>query len=207
MTAPRRDLGCPVCGAELTVEQIFLDGEVRQAFAQLAAVSVPIGARILSYLTLFKPPKNQHSIVRKTKLILQLLPDLQRQLITVAGRDWHAPLAAWQIAIDQMLAARDQGKLTLPLTSHGYLYSVLRGMADKVEASDERATHQQRRERKPGASGADIGRVLDEMQPELEATQRAIAAGPRPPAPPPGSSPFVREAKAAIARQKGEGNA
>ena len=46
------------------------------------------------------------------------------------------------MAIEQLLASRDAGKLTLPLTSHGYLYAVLAGMADKIERSDEQRPQQ-----------------------------------------------------------------
>ena len=37
-----------------------------------------------------------------------------------------------------MLTLRDAGKLELPMTGHKYLYAILTGLADKVEANDER---------------------------------------------------------------------
>lgn len=166
-----RDLSCPNCGAELTVEQLFGHAQDHRAFLHLAVISVPLGARVLQYLQLFAPTKNRLTMARKAKLIEQLLPDLQRQAIHQNARDWEAPLQAWAIAIDGMLLQRDQGKLRLPLTNHAYLYAVLAGMADKVERSDEARTEEARRTRGSGAAY-----VLDELAPELQATQQAIAA-------------------------------
>lgn len=173
----REDLCCPNCGAELLVEQIFGHAVDHRAFLHLATISVPLGARVMQYLQLFAPARNRLTMARKAKLIEQLLPDLQRQAINHKGRDWHAPLQAWEIAIDGMLLQRDQGKLQLPLSGHGYLYAVLASMADKVERSGENQREQSRRERHvEGSTGsADLGAVLDELTPELEATQKAIA--------------------------------
>lgn len=170
-------LNCPYCGGELSIEQLFGHAQDHRAFTHLATISVPVGARVLTYLQLFAPPKNRLTIARKVKLIEQLLPDLQRQAINFNGRDWEAPLAAWAIAIDGMLVQRDAGKLRLPLTSHGYLYAVLQGMADKVERSDEQQLEKSRKHKAGVATGsADIGAVLDELGPDLAATQAAIAA-------------------------------
>lgn len=151
MTAPR-DLTCPVCAAELSIEQLFASEETRSAFGLLATISIPLGSRVLAYLTLFAPAKNRLTIARKVKMIEELLPDLKRQVITRNGRDWSAPLAAWSLAIDGMLVARDQGKLQLPLSGHGYLYAMLQGMADKVERSDEQRREAERRTPSTAAS-------------------------------------------------------
>ena len=172
-----RDLSCPNCGSELLVEQLFGHAVDHRAFLHLAHISIPLGARVMQYLQLFAPAKNRLTMARKAKLIEQLLPDLQRQAINHNARDWDAPLAAWAIAIDGMLLQRDQGKLRLPLTGHGYLYAVIAGMADKVERTDESQREQSRRERSAEAAtgSADLRSVLDELEPELKATQKAIA--------------------------------
>ena len=174
MSAPA--LCCPNCGCELTIEQLFGHVQDQRAFAHLAMLSVPLGARVLQYVQLFAPARNRMTLARKARLIEQLLPDLQRQAITHNGRDWEAPLAAWALAIDQMLQLRDQQKLRLPLSGHGYLYAVLAGMADKVERADEQNVEKARRTR-----GSSAAHVLDELQPEMQATQDAIAT--RTPAP------------------------
>ncbi len=116
---------------------LFAHEADQRALARLASVSIPLGARVLQYVTLFQPPKTRLTAAKKIKLLLQLLPDLERKGITFKGRDWVVPLEAWAMAIDQMLASRDGGRLELPLKGHGYLYSVLSGMADKHEAGQE----------------------------------------------------------------------
>lgn len=139
------DLACPVCGTELDMAVLFSHEADQRALARLAAVSIPLGARVLQYLTLFTPPKTRLTAAKKIKLMLQLLPDLERQAVTHKGRDWAVPLTAWADAFDQMLAARDAGRLDLPMKGHGYLYAILAGMADKHEAAAEANREAERR--------------------------------------------------------------
>lgn len=139
------DFQCPACGAEFDLAVAFSHELDQRALSRLAAVSIPLGARVLQYIALFTPPKQRLTAAKKIKLILQLLPDLERKAITHKGRDWAAPLDAWAQAFDQMLAARDAQRLELPMKNHGYLYAVLAGMADKFEARAEQEREQQHR--------------------------------------------------------------
>ena len=139
------DLACPVCGTELDMAVLFSSETDQRALARLAAVSIPLGTRVLQYITLFQPPKTRLTAAKKIKLMLQLLPDLERKAIHHKGRDWNVPLDAWALAFDQMLLARDQGKLELPMKGHGYLYAVLSGMADKFESQAEQQREADRR--------------------------------------------------------------
>ena len=139
------DLSCPVCGTELDLAVLFSHEHDQRALARLASVSIPLGGRVLQYLALFTPPKQRLTAAKKIKLILQLLPDLERGAISWKGRDWAAPREAWAMAIDQMLAARDAQRLELPMKGHGYLYAVLSGMADKFESQAEQQREAERR--------------------------------------------------------------
>jgi hypothetical protein len=145
VTKAPETIGCPICGTELTPAQVFAHEATQHAFERMIAVSVPLGARVTSYITMLSPPKTRLTIAKQVKLILQLLPDLERQAITHKGRDWTAPLQAWSAAIEQMEAARAAGRLELPLSGHGYLYAMLAGMADKREAAGERQRESERR--------------------------------------------------------------
>ena len=146
------DLSCPACGAELDLAVLFAHQADAQALARLVSVSVPLGARVLQYVALHTPAKQRLTAAKKIKLVLSLLPDLERQAITRAGRDWPVPLALWAQGIDQMLATRDAGRLDLPLKGHGYLYAVLQGLADKAEAAQEQqALTEQRSQATRGA--------------------------------------------------------
>lgn len=189
------DLACPVCGAEFDLAVAFASEADQQALARLAAVSIPLGSRVLQYITLFTPAKQRLTGAKKVKLLMQLLPDLERQAITHKGRDWAVPLPAWAQAIDQMLAGRE--RLELPMKGHGYLYAVLASMADKHEAAAEAEREHDKRlgPRRGHTSGFAV--VGD-----------AVQAAPRPaprttPQASSGESPMVRQMKEEIARKKG----
>lgn len=204
------ELHCPNCGAALDLLTAFSAEADRKALERLVALSVPLGARVLHYLGLHQPAKQRLTAAKKIKLLLQLLPDLERRAITHKGRDWQAPLPNWAAAIDQMLAMRDAQRLELPLKGHGYLYAVIAGMADKHEAQQERQ-HEQAR--------VDAARTRQHGQSQSVADALQIAASPTAPRndggaaaslraqrgnlPAPGTSPTVLKMKAEIARKKG----
>ncbi len=131
------ELNCPVCGTGLTMAHLFVNADDRAAMLRLLALSTPIGAAVSRYISLFTPPKTSLTLRKQVRIVLQLLPDLERRAITHRGRDWAAPLKVWEAGIDQMLAARDAGKLDLPMKGHAYLYSILMSLADKLEAGAE----------------------------------------------------------------------
>ena len=131
------DIACPICGTELTIIQLFASETTQMAVSRMIAVGMPLGAKVLEYVTLFAPPKTRLTVPKQIKIMLQLLPDLERRAINHRGREWAAPLTSWAQAIDQMLASRDAGRLELPMSNHGYLYSIITGLADKVEARAE----------------------------------------------------------------------
>ena len=194
------DLSCPTCGTELDLAVLFAHEQDQRALARLASASIPLGARVLQYLALFTPPKQRLTSAKKIKLILQLLPDLERQAITHKGRDWEAPLAAWAQAIDQMLAARDAQRLELPMKGHGYLFAILAGMADKHEASAEQQREQQLRTGPRAATTngpASVAALVQQARP-------AAATRPAPAAAQPGTSPTVRAMREHIAKTKGQ---
>lgn len=142
---PKDAICCPVCRSELSLEQITRSLDDEQAFTRLVALSVPMAHLVVMYVGLFTPEKQALTLRKKVRLIAQLLPDLQRQTITHKGRDWTAPHQLWERAIEQVLAARAAGRIDLPFTSHGYLYAVLAGMAEKKEASAEALREAERR--------------------------------------------------------------
>lgn len=189
---PVSDLSCPTCGSELDLAVLFAHEDNQRAVARLASVSIPLGARVLQYLALFTPPKQRLTPAKKIKLLLQLLPDLERQSITFKGRDWAAPPAVWAQAIDQMLAARDTGRLELPMKSHGYLYSVLAGLADRHEASAEAHSEAARRSTPKRDSSVtlrgqalSVGQALSQRHGDKDPALAAIEAHSRQAAPMP----------------------
>ena len=129
---------CPYCHREVPMALLFLNEEAHRAFSRLVVISVPLGNRVMRYVTLFTPPKTRLTQGKQLKLIEQLLPDLERQAITVQGRDWTAPLVLWNVAMEKMFAMADAGRLTLPLKGHGYLYTVLQELASTAAEEAEK---------------------------------------------------------------------
>lgn len=193
MSPSLENLTCPVCSATLNFEQIASRLEADRTFDRLIAVSVPLGNIVLQYLTLFTPAKQRLTNSKKLRLIGQLLPDLERRAITYKGRDWPAPLPLWAAAMEQMLSARANDRLTLPMTGHTYLYSILAAQADKHEGAAEQQREQERRAGpRPATTNAPV-QVAQALQP-----------APRPPAAPTpaGTSPAVRKIREEIERKK-----
>ncbi|MFT7722248.1 MAG: hypothetical protein QM788_05395 [Roseateles sp.] len=190
------DLSCPICGTELTMAGLLADSDAQQAFARLAAVSIPLGARVMQYLTLFTPPKTRLTVAKQVKLVLQLLPDLEREAITAKGRDWAVPRQAWAAGLDQVLASRE--RLDLPLKGHGYLFAILVGLADKHEARQERDAEAQRRARAHVAGAQPLAAVLPG-----QAASPAVPAAAAPAAPA-GPSAAARRIQAEIAAKLGQ---
>jgi hypothetical protein len=131
------ELLCPMCGTHLELGHLLVDAENRSAFMRLMTVATPLAGYLERYVYLFSPPKTSLTLRKQARIILQLLPDLERRAITHRGRDWQVPLKLWEQAIDQMLSLRDAGKLDLPMTGHKYLYTILVSLADKVEGQLE----------------------------------------------------------------------
>lgn len=192
------DFQCPACGAEFDLATAFAHEVDQRALARLAAVSIPIGSRVFQYIGLFAPPKQRLTMRKRVKLLLQLLPGLEKQSINFKGRDWAVPIDAWAQAIDQMLEMRDAGRLELPMKGHGYLYAILAGMADKHEAAQEAKRQAELRTGpRPAITNGPL-RVTD-VVPGLVPMARAAAPTPAPA----GTSPTVRAMRAEIAKKKG----
>lgn len=146
-------LTCQACQAETSLEAAIGREADARAMASFIEAYVPLGALLVRYLGLFRPANRRLSLARTVALFDELLPDLQRAAITRKGRDWAAPHELWRVSIEHVLAMRDKGSLTLPLSGHGYLYEVLAGHADKAEALTERAQLQAGRQRVAPAFG------------------------------------------------------
>lgn len=131
-------IACPDCRREFSMLEAFTENADQRAVKHFMEVTFPIPEMLMQYFALFTPPKQRLTIRKQLRLMREVSPDLSRQAITRAGRDWHAPIAAWAKAIDTMLARRSAGTLTLPLKNHGYLHTILVDLAEKAEASAER---------------------------------------------------------------------
>ena len=200
MSARIEGIACPMCHTVLSLEQITQQLDNEHAFAHLLALSVPLPHQVMQYMTLFTPPLQGLTLRKKLRIVKPLLPDMRRETVTHAGRDWPAPLAAWAQAFEQMQASRSAGRLDLPMQNHKYLYSILSGMANKHEAAAEQAREQQLR---TGPRAATVNGPTS-VSALVQAPAPSAAPRPAPAAPAPaGMSPTVRAMRAEIQSKKG----
>lgn len=116
---------CPNCGTTVSLDALIAHDAAREALAAVFKLSGPLGAALIRYLALFRPETRELTMDRVAKLLGEVLPDLQAQRISRNGQTFDAPAEAWVWAVEQALAARDTGRLTLPLKGHGWLYEVI----------------------------------------------------------------------------------
>lgn len=198
---------CPACHAEMTLDVLFSSDEARTAVGPVLERGLGLGGVAMRYIALFRPEQRRMSIERMCRLVAELLPDIERRAITRKGREWPAPLEVWRAGMETVLTKRDKGTLTLPLASHGLLYEVMCGLAEKAEAQAEREREEERKAGTFKPSG--YGRGPRDLSTVME------AIGTAPAAPPPayeGPSRAAREIKARmeakrLAREGGEHDA
>lgn len=116
---------CPNCGAVMSLDALMAHEDARDALALVFRLSGALGAAVTRYLGLFRPAQRELSMDRVAKLLREIVPDIQRGEIERNGTTYPAPPEAWIAAIAQALLARENGRLKLPLTGHGWLYEVI----------------------------------------------------------------------------------
>lgn len=120
---------CPCCGAENSLDALIAHEQARQSMWVLANIGGPMTLGLVQYLGLFRPGKSNLSQPRMYSLMSELIPDIRAGEIRRNGQVYPAPVAAWTYAFNEVLAARDSGRLKTPLKSHGYLYEIIAGWA------------------------------------------------------------------------------
>ena len=117
---------CPACGASMSLDALIGHDEARAALVELSGISDELVRGCLKYLGLFRPSEKDLTFARVAKLLGELRPLMQAGEISRNRQSYPAPREAWLWAFEQVMAARDAGKLNrLPLTTHGFLYETL----------------------------------------------------------------------------------
>jgi hypothetical protein len=187
-------VACPSCGAEHDLLAVLNAEAARGPLGELLLAVLPHARPLLRYVALFKPASRRLSQERTAKLLLPLLADMKAAVITHKGRPWQAPSAVWLHALE--VVAQQADKLTLPLTNHAYLYSVIASSADKVEAVAERQAEADKLHTARSRAGVSVGG--DTLVPLAAAAAPHVVSKPIDPAtyqP----SPYARKEKAAAA--------
>ncbi|MBN4664215.1 hypothetical protein HUS70_03245 [Pandoraea nosoerga] len=118
---------CPACGAVASLDALIGHDGAREAVLAALQMPAPLAKVLIQYVGLFRPATRELSFDRLAKLLGELLPDVNAQRIERGGQVFDAPIEAWIEALGQVLAARESGRLKVPLKTHGYLYEVLAG--------------------------------------------------------------------------------
>ncbi len=116
---------CPSCGATASLDVLVGHDGARLALQAAFQSNGKLGRALVAYLALFRSKSRDLSFDRVASLMNEIQPDIDRAEIRRDRVDYPAPTAAWLWAIEQTIKARDDGKLSLPLTKHGYLYAVI----------------------------------------------------------------------------------
>ena len=159
---------CPCCGASASLEVLITHDEARSLMVALAGISDELAKAALRYLGLFRPGERDLSWARAAKLLGELVPLIQAGEITRKRQSYPAPREAWIWAFNRVIEARDSGKLTPPLTSHGFLLENLTFWTPDKTTGAALA---------PAADTALSGSLNPQQQTAASSTLQAAAAG------------------------------
>lgn len=156
---------CPACNAAYSLEAALALDAGRAALLAALRMPAPLAMLLAQYLGLFRSKGRKLSFDRTDRLLTELQPFFDREIVTRNGVTRQCPLALWQQALERMLEQRNADKLTLPLKTHGYLLEIAFGLADSVDAKAERAVEESRRR-------GDAREEGDRRMQRIEATYR-----------------------------------
>ena len=119
------NIKCPNCGAVHSLDSLINDAEASAVLKAVLEMDAEMGKAAIRYIGLFRPAKSQLSWARMAKLLNELLPMIKVQEAIRDGVSSPAPAEAWLHGFNETVNARDQGRLKLPLKSHGYLLEIV----------------------------------------------------------------------------------
>ena len=119
------NIKCPNCGAVHSLDSLINDADASAVLKAVLEMDAEMGKAAIRYIGLFRPAKSQLSWARTAKLLNELLPMIKAQEAARDGVCFPAPTEAWIHGFNETVNARDQGRLKLPLKSHGYLLEII----------------------------------------------------------------------------------
>ena len=119
------NIKCPNCGAVHSLDTLINDADASAVFKTVLEMDAEFGKAAIRYIGLFRPAKSQLSWARTAKLLNELMPMIKAQEAVRDGVSSPAPAEAWLHGFNETVNARDQGRLKLPLKSHGYLLEIV----------------------------------------------------------------------------------
>ena len=79
---------------------------------------------------------------RAERLLQEIVPQIEGGIVIRRGAELQAPRDLWTAALRQMVQLADEGKLELPLKSHGYLLEIVAASASRTAGKREREVEQ-----------------------------------------------------------------
>ena len=119
------NIKCSNCGAVHSLDSLINDADASAVLRAVLEMDAEIGKAAIRYVGLFHPAKSQLSWARTAKLLNELMPMIKAQEVVRDGVSSPAPAEAWLHGFNETVNARDQGRLKLPLKSHGYLLEIV----------------------------------------------------------------------------------
>ena len=119
------NIKCPNCGAVHSLDSLINDADASAVLKAVLEMDAEMGKAAIRYIGLFRPAKSQLSWARTAKLLNELLAMIKAQEAARDGVCFPAPTEAWIHGFNETVNARDQGRLKLPLKSHGYLLEII----------------------------------------------------------------------------------
>ena len=148
---------CPSCQAKFPLSAALQDAEARRALTAAVGTRDKAGlpgvvlARLIPYLDLHAPASGKAMAWAKVARLIDGL--MERVLAPRTRRDNGPELRVapehWAAAMDAALAARDAGKLSLPLEDHGWITTVAYRMASQAQQQAEARRESQARGETP----------------------------------------------------------
>ena len=119
------NIKCPNCGAVHSLDSLINDADASAVLRAVLEMDAEMGKAAIRYVGLFRPAKSQLSWARTAKLLNELIPMIKAHTAVRDGVSYPAPAEAWLHGFNETVNARDQGRLKLPLKSHGYLLEIV----------------------------------------------------------------------------------
>ncbi|MEW8522520.1 MAG: hypothetical protein AB2552_05655 [Candidatus Thiodiazotropha endolucinida] len=108
----------------------------REAIKAAMAMPHPLNKQLMAYIGLFRPRRCSLTWDRVEKLLKELLEPMEAGKLVRNHRTHVVTTEIWQAALEELLARRDT--LRLPMKTHGLLFEITAGLADKWAAKQER---------------------------------------------------------------------
>lgn len=185
---------CPTCGTRGPLSAFSGEAASRQFDDVLAQIPGGLGKLVLGYMALFAPGKKRSiGWPRALDLLTELSEAIHAQSITYRRQTIPAPPDHWRAALREMLDHVD--RLSLPMSSHGYLIRVLVGLHERSADRIERDRDAQLRAGRHRALDVAPNPMIPLAQREIAARNAAFGAS--------GKPPLTKEQEARIWRDYG----